>query len=155
MRHRARTSGLLLLAALALPACAGRADPTEDEAAIRDVIARTEATNNAGDVEGWVALFAPGAVYMPPGQPAVTTVEGLREAGRAGFSSWKSAIRIEPAEIVTSGDWGFARSLVRGTATPVAGGDPIRIDVKQLVVYHRQAGGEWLIARLITNSNGS
>ncbi|HSJ63746.1 MAG TPA: nuclear transport factor 2 family protein [Gemmatimonadaceae bacterium] len=155
MRHRARPSASLLLLALAIPGCGQPVDPAGDAAAIRAVIARTEAMNNAGDVEGWVALFEPGAVYMPPGQPAVTTVERLREAGRAGFTSWKSAIRIEPEEIVTSGDWGFARSTVRGTATPVAGGDAIRIDVKQLVVYHRQAGGEWRIARLITNSNGS
>jgi uncharacterized protein (TIGR02246 family) len=145
---------LPLLLFVAVASCGDRADASADEAAIRAVIERTQAMNNAGDVEGWVALFAPNAVYMPPGQPAVTTVDGLRDAGRAGFTSWTSNIAIHPEEIVMSGDWAFAHSTVTGTATPVAGGDPIRIDVKQLVVYHRQANGEWRIARLITNSNG-
>lgn len=37
--------------------------------------------------------------------------------------------------------------------TAKAGGDPIPIDIKQLVIYHRQIDGSWRIARLINNSN--
>lgn len=145
--------GLLPLALVFLSSCAGSADPQADAQAIRGIIERTQTMNNEGDIDGWTDLFEEGAVYMPPGQPAVTTREGLREVARAGFTRWRSQIRIAPDEIVPSGDWAFARSHVTGTTTPAAGGDPIAIDLKQIVVYHRQADGGWKIARLIGNSN--
>ena len=109
--------------------------------------------NNVGDVEGWVALFEKGAVYMAAGQPAVTTREGLRDVAQAGFSSWRSNIQITPDEIVLSGDWAFARSHISGSVAPIAGGESIQIDMKQIVLYHRQPDGGWKIARLIGNSN--
>jgi uncharacterized protein (TIGR02246 family) len=146
---------VMLAAVLGVGACGESADPEAADHAIREVIALTEAMNNTGDVEGWVALFEPSAVYMPPGQPAVTTVDGLREIARAGFMNWRSDIRIIPEEIVANGDWAFARSSVTGTATPLAGGSSIPVDVKQIAIYRLQADGQWRIARLITNSNGS
>jgi len=121
---------------------------------IREVVQRTQAMNNSGDIDGWVGLFEEGAVYMPPGQPAVTTREGLREIAKAGFTAWQSQIRITPDEIVPAGEWAFARSHVTGTATPVNGGAPVSVDLKQVVIYHRQSDGSWRIARLIINSNG-
>lgn len=145
---------LLPLVVLCLSACTGSADSQTAIQAIRGIIARTEAMNNEGDIEGWTALFEDGAVYMPSGQPAITTRNGLRETARAGFTSWRSQIRITPDEVVASGDWAFARSRVTGTATPIVGGDPISVDLKEIVVYHRQADGSWKIARLIGNNNG-
>lgn len=146
---------VLLMASAGLSACVGQAHPEVDIERIGALIERTEAMNNAGDVEGWVALFDDGAVYMPPGQPAVTTQDDLREVAQTGFARWRSQIRITADEIVPSGDWAFARSHVTGTATPLAGGEPVSIDMKQIVLYHRQADGSWKIARLIVNSNGS
>jgi ketosteroid isomerase-like protein len=151
-RALSRLAGLLSLGVVSLGASAGPA-PQADAAAIRELIQRSEALNNAGDVEGWTALFEDGAVYMPPGLPAVTTREGLRAIARAGFTSWRSRIRMQTEEIVPSGDWAFARSLVTGTATPAAGGDPVTIDIKEIAIYHRQRDGSWKIARLIANSN--
>jgi len=152
-----------MAAALALGACdrapapessAAPPPPVEaDTQAIRNLIARTAAMNNDGDVEGWVALFEDGAVYMPSGQPAVTTREGLREIASAGFTSWRSQIDLVPDEIIVAGDWAFARSTVTGTVTPAGGGDASPVDLKQLVVYHRQPDGTWRIARLIGNTN--
>lgn len=147
---------LVLMLATPLLACRGGvpgADHAADSAAIASVIERAAAANNTGDVEGWVGLYEEDAVYMPPGSPEVTTVEGLREAATAGFTRFDADIRIEPVELVVLGDWAFSRSRVTGSVTPKAGGDPIPIDIKQLVLYHRQADGAWRIARLIGNSN--
>lgn len=128
-------------------------DSDADVAAIRDLIARTEAANNAADTLGWVALFEEGAVYMPPGASAVTTREGLEETAAAGFGSWAADVRISPAEIVVDGDWAFARSDVSGTVTSREDDEAFPVDVKQIAIYHRQPDGSWKIARLITNSN--
>ena len=131
-----------------------RSHADADEAAIRDLIARTEAANNAADTLGWVALFEEGAVYMPPRAPAVTTREGLEETAAAGFGPWAADVRISPVEIVIQGDWAFARSDVSGTVTSREDGETSPVDVKQIAIYHRQPDGSWKIARLITNSNG-
>jgi uncharacterized protein (TIGR02246 family) len=145
-----------LLAIAGLTGCARpgvESDTASDEAAIRELIAQTAAANNAADTLGWVSLFEEGAVYMPPGAPEVTTRAGLREMAAAGFGPYAAAIQITPTEIVILGDWAFARSQVTGTVTPRTGGDAVTVDVKQLVIYHRQRDGSWKIARLINNRN--
>jgi len=124
-----------------------------DEASIRELIRETAAMNNVADSVGWVALFEEGAVYMPPGIPAVTTVAGLREMASTGFGGYEAAINTDPIEIVVMGDWAFARSVVTGTVTPRGGGDAIQVDTKQLVPYRRQADGSWKIARMMNNAN--
>jgi len=124
-----------------------------DEAAIRDLIRRSELVNNSADTLGWVALFEPGAVYMPPGSPAATTEAELRAMAEAGFGGYQTDIHTEPLEIVILGDWSFARSAVTGIATSRTSGDAFPVDVKQLVVYHRQPDGSWKIARLMNNGN--
>lgn len=125
---------------------------SEEQQAIVDVIRRTAAANDAGDVEAWVELFAEDAVYMPPGSPPVTTREGLAEVAEAGFRH-DTDIEIEPVEIVVTGPWAFARNRVSGTVTVASTGEEVTVDVKQIVIYERTDSGEWRIARLISNSN--
>jgi uncharacterized protein (TIGR02246 family) len=125
---------------------------SDAEEAIRRVIAATAAANNAGDVDAWVALFAPDFVYMAPGAPAVSTRDALVAVARAGFIHTAS-IRIEPVEIQLMGDWAFARTAVSGSVVIRGSGNTVTVDNKQLVVYRRQPDGQWKIARLITNNN--
>ena len=126
---------LVIVMGMIAGACTQSAKTTTaaDEQAIRDLIRQTEAMNNSSDSLGWVSLFEDGAVYMGPGAPEVTTATGLRETA--------------------FGDWAFARSRVTGTATPRTGGNAIRVDLKQLVIYRRLPDGSWKIARFISNSN--
>lgn len=156
MRHACRLTHITFaLFAAAAAACGDTGAASSDADAIRAVIEQTEAANNAGDVDAWVALFDSGAVYMPPGSPAVTSVDGLRDVARAGFTNWRSSIRIVPEEITAAGDWAFVRSSVTGTATSIDGATQVPVDMKQIVIYRRQADGSWRIARLIGNSNSS
>ena len=146
----------ILAISILVAACADaavEADTTADDAAVRALIRQTARYNNEADTLGWVGLFEDGAVYMPPGTPEVATEAGLLEMAAAGFGGYETSIDIEPLEVVILGDWAFARSQVRGTATPRAGGDTSEVDVKQLVLYRRQPDGTWRIARMINNSN--
>jgi uncharacterized protein (TIGR02246 family) len=135
------------------PALPLLADADADASAIRALIQQTEKINNRGDADAWVALFEDGAVYMPPGMPEVTTREGLVEIANLGFSGAKTDVTIEPVEIRIMGDWAYARSHVKGTAKIRHSGETVPIDMKQIVVYHRQGDGSWKIARLIGNRN--
>ena len=62
-------SGLVLVAVASCTPSGPSEGPSADEVAIRELIAQTAAANNAADTLGWVDLFEPGAVYMPPGIP--------------------------------------------------------------------------------------
>lgn len=128
-------------------------DVARDEAAIREVIARMEAANNEGDVDAWVGQFAPHAVYMPPGSPAVTTRAGLREIAETGFTQARTDVALTPVEVEVEGDSAFARVDVEGTATVLEDGSTIAIDMKELVVLGRQPDGAWRIRRMIANRN--
>ncbi len=146
----------MLLPLVGLIGCAGAAiesDTAADKAAIRELIVQTATANNTADTLGWLELFEEGAVYMPSGMPAVTTRAGLEQAAAAGFGPYAADIRITPVEIVISGDWAFARSNVTGTVTSRTDGQVIPVEVKQLVIYHRQPDGDWKIARLMNNAN--
>lgn len=136
------------------PAALGQpmSPPEEDVAAIRAVMEETEAANNAGDVERWVSLFVPDAVYMPPGVPPVTTREGLIEIAEAGFRH-RVSIAIEPVEITVCGDWAFTRTQVTGSVTVDGTGEVVPVDTKQIVIYQRSEAGAWRIARMISNRN--
>jgi uncharacterized protein (TIGR02246 family) len=145
----------LAIALLAGGACTPSEDPAAAEQQIRALIERTAQANNAGDVEEWLSLVVDGAVYMPAGQPAITTREELRAIAQAGFSQATVNATITADEIVVMGDWAFARLGVAGTATPAGGADVATFDLKEIALYHRQADGTWKIARLILNSNRS
>lgn len=142
----------LLLVLAALHPLHAQRQGGQDEEAIRALIQQTEDANNAGDVGGWVSLFAADAVYMPPGVPAITTREGLIAVARAGFRN-QASIHIEPLEIRVCGDWAFVWSRVEGKVTHHGSGESIPVDMKQLVIYHRGEHGEWRIARMISNRN--
>jgi uncharacterized protein (TIGR02246 family) len=144
----------LAIALLVGGACTSPEDPAVAERQIRALIEQTVQANNAGNVEEWVALFEDGAVYMPAGQPAITTREDLRAIAQAGFSQATVNATMTADEIVVMGDWAFARLGVTGTATPAEGGDIATFDLKEIALYHRQDDGTWKIARLILNSNG-
>ena len=128
-------------------------DVDADRAAIRELIRRTAEANNDGDVEAWVGGFAPDAVYMPPGSPAVTGTAGIRAMAETGFSGATVDITMVPDEIEVHGDWAFARIRVEGSGATEPDGDPFTVDVKEIVVFERQPDGAWKIARLISNRN--
>lgn len=141
----------LLLAGIA---CSGKAPtPDADTLAIRALLDRSADANNAGDVAGWVELFADDAVYMPDNSPPITTRDDLERVAVSGFGRYRNNIRIEPVEIVLLGDWAFAQAHVTGSAVPRGDGNPVVVDMKEIALFRRQPDGSWRIARLIANSN--
>ncbi len=134
-------------------ACGGGQPPLDaDVAAIQTLIDRATDVNNAGDITGWVELFADDMVYMPDGGPPVTTRDALEGAAVSHFSRYRPNLQSSTEEIQVLGDWAFARTTVSGTLTP-RGGNPIRVDRKEMAIYRRQPDGSWKVARLIGNSS--
>ena len=132
-------------------------DAEADKAAIRALISRAVEASQAGDAAAWAALFADGGVYMRPNGPEITTRTGLQEFAQLYLGQYQSQVAISPVEIEVFGDWGFARTSVKGTIQARAGGDPvpdpIPVDGKEIGIYRRQQDGTWKLWRLIGNSN--
>ena len=86
-----------------------------------------------------------------------TTPPAKKAAGREELNALSGQVISRYRRLLDEGadpnEWAFAWSEVRGTVTPRAGGDPISVDVKQIVVYHKQPDGRWMISRFINNRN--
>lgn len=129
-----------------------RAASGEDEQAVRALIARAERLNNANDAEGFAALFSRDAIIMPQGARAIVGREAILTSERLRNEQFTSEMSITPEEVIVAGEWAFARTAVSGWKIPGAGGEPILLDAKEIVIFRRE-GTSWRIARLIGNSN--
>jgi uncharacterized protein (TIGR02246 family) len=135
-------------------ACGGTdPDMEADVAAIEALIDHAVDVNNAGDIAGWVELFADDGMLLPDGQPPITTREALEGFAVSRFSRYRPNIQIVADEIQIVGDWAFSRTTVTGTLTPRGSGNPLQVDGKEIALYRRQPNGTWRLTRLIANSS--
>ncbi len=148
-----------ILVTVFLVGCAGgtsfpAVDVEADKAAIRAQIADAVAAHNAADAEAWANVSAEDIVFMVDGGPSIS--------GRAAITDWirefyaanrVSDMTAEALEIEIAGDWAYSRDHVSAMLTPPAGGEPVRLDVKEIVIWRRQADGTWRAWRSIFNSN--
>src|SRR5215471_2479601 len=116
---------------------------TEDERAIRELVATWMSASKAGDTETVLSLIADDAVF---------TVVGQEPFGKDAFrnaSQGQKDLRIEGTsdirEIQVLGNWAYLRNYLTVTVTP-PGGQTIRRAGWTLTIL-RKAGGKWLLVR--------
>lgn len=116
---------------------------TDDERAIRELVATWMAASQAGDLATVLRLMTDDAIFMVPGREpfgreafaaASTAMKDMRMEG-------KSDIR----EIKVLGDWAWLRNHIDITVTP-PGGSPMRRAGYTLTIL-RKENGRWLLAR--------
>jgi uncharacterized protein (TIGR02246 family) len=116
---------------------------TEDERAIRELVATWMSAGKAGDTATVLSLIADDAVFMVAGQEPFG-----KDAFRAAAQGQKD-LRVEGTsdirEIQVLGDWAWLRNYVTVTMTP-PGGATIRRAGWTLTIL-RRVGGKWLLAR--------
>lgn len=125
----------------------------DDLRAIKRLAASWRSGWLAGDVDALLSLYADNPVLMPQGQPAITSKAVIRRLYHALFREVVIQSKGTLKEVHASGDWGFFWSTYALTATPKAGGAPIRSQGKSVFIVRRQRDGTWKIARLIDNSD--
>ena len=164
MRQSVLALGVALVA-LTLLACAQQTTPVAEEAtAIEADVAAFEAvvldtwvtwsaTVNAGDVDGWIALWDDDGVQMPPNAPAVHGKPAIRETASGVFLSVDfEEFTINNEEVQVFGDFGFARGNY-SFVTVMAEGDPVPFEGKYLTIFKRQPDGSWKVYRDCFNSS--
>jgi|SRR3954447_17795677 len=116
---------------------------SEDERAIREVIATWMRASAAGDGETVLDLMADDVVFFVPGRAF-----GKREfaAAQQGLAGARLEATSNVREVRVSGDWAFASTDLSIVMTP-AGGEPVRRSGNTLSVFQRLPGGRWVLAR--------
>ena len=117
---------------------------SEDERAIRELVANWMAASRVGDAEAVLSLMTDDVIFMVPGREPFG-----KEAFRAAAETMKN-VRMDGSsdirEIRILGDWAYLRNFIEITITP-PGGSPMRRAGYTLSVFHKQPDGRWLLAR--------
>jgi len=155
MHTRTMRAVLAIAVAVGLAACAAPAPPdtsAADLAAVNAVRDAWVAAYNAADADGVASLYSEDAIDMPTNEPTVAGRAAIRERAAAQFGMAKATATVTADETQLMGDWAFDRGTYSVTMTPAAGGDPMTVDGRYVVILHRQADGSWKLVRGIDNT---
>ena len=148
---------LSLFVAVPFFACSPAPDTQVDEeaaiASIEQMLRDASAANQNQDVEAWLSNLTEDAIVMPPNEPSVEGKTSLRTWIEERFSEVHAHVTITPLEIVVDHDIAFNRTHVTGFSVMRETGDTAEVDYKEIAILRRQANGDWLVSRLIGNSN--
>jgi uncharacterized protein (TIGR02246 family) len=118
---------------------------TDDETAIRDLVATWLAASKAGDLATVLDLMADDVIFMVPGHEPFG-----KEAFASAFGGMKN-FRAEGTsdiqEIQVLGDWAYLRNHLTLTMTPLDGTEPMRSSGYTLSILRKKSDGRWVIAR--------
>ncbi len=117
---------------------------TEDERAIREVVATWLDASKRGDTAAVLSLMTYDVVFLVPGQ---------KPFGKAAFAAASEAqndMQIEGRstieELTVLGDWAHLRTHLSITVT-VPDRDPVRRSGCTLTIMRKEADGKWRLAR--------
>jgi uncharacterized protein (TIGR02246 family) len=117
---------------------------TDDERAIRDLVATWMKASQAGDTATVLSLMADDVIFQVPGR------EPFGKDAFAAMSQSMKSVRMEGSsdirELRVIGDWAYLRNYISIVLTP-PGGKPIRRAGHTLTILRKDANGKWLLAR--------
>ena len=125
---------------------------TDDEAAIRELLARGAVAETAGDVEGFIDLLTDDAMMLPHQQPAAIGIDAIRDWWQATLAQGSMENTAAVAEEVqVLGDWAYLRVSYSHIVTSKADGGSYTETGKSLWLVKRQQDGSWKFSHVIWN----
>jgi uncharacterized protein (TIGR02246 family) len=118
---------------------------TEEERAIREVIATWMRASAEGDTETVLSLMAENVVFFVPGHPPFGKAEfaAAQEGLRGSRIEADSTVR----EVRIFGDWAWCSTDLTVVMTSAGGGAPVRRSGNTLSIFRRLPDGRWVLAR--------
>jgi uncharacterized protein (TIGR02246 family) len=117
---------------------------TDDERAIRELVATWMTASQAGDIDTVLGLMTDDVVFMVPGR------EPFGKKEFAAASQGMTDVRMEGSndirELVVVGDVAYLRNHIALTITP-PGGAPVRRAGYTLTIMRKGHDGRWRLAR--------
>ena len=128
------------------PALGSSPAMSNDEQAIRALIAAWARATAAGDVNQLLKMMSEDVAFLTPGQPPMR-----RDAFAASFKAALQHVHISASsdiqEIKVAGDLAYCWNHLTVTVTPLKGGSHNRRSGFTLTILRKKPGGSWVIAR--------
>lgn len=140
---------LVIAIAVLCAAPLGSLSATKEAAPLAD--ARTQWTMllHNKDIEGFVKLYAPDAVFMSGDVGRVTGRDAIRKITLQATGSFTSNLVFRSVTTDRAGNLAYDSGEFSETLTPNSGGAPVEAKGSYLTVYKRQADGHWLIVQQV------
>ncbi len=124
-------------------------DTEADVVAINELIDQYCIMANAGDIEGFMSLWADDAIRMEPDRTSIVGKENIQAFFAPQFELFNINVAIYgDTEVQVFGDLSYSRGTYTLSITPKQGGPTTTLDGKWLDVEKRQADGSWKIYML-------
>lgn len=121
---------------------------SDDELAIRKLIATWLNATRAGDVDAVLSLMAPDAVFLVPGGPPMCGREAFAKPLRALLATHSIETLSEIQEISIEGNMAYARTRLTVEVRPRDGSAaPVRRSGHTMSILRKQPSGAWLLTR--------
>src|SRR5438046_1203062 len=118
---------------------------SNDERAIREVIATWLRASEAGDTATVLSLMVDDVVFLVAGQKPFGKKEFA--AGQTGLARFRVEANSQIREVRVTGDWAYCWTDLTVTLTPIDGGASIKKSGNTLTIFQKLADGRWLLAR--------
>jgi uncharacterized protein (TIGR02246 family) len=118
---------------------------TEDERAIRQVIATWLSASAEGHTAKILTLMSDDVVFLGPGHPPFGKEKFA--ASQEGLKGHRIEAQSEVREVRVLGDWAYCWADLVVTLTPESGGDAVRRSGNTLSIFERRSDGRWVLAR--------
>jgi uncharacterized protein (TIGR02246 family) len=118
---------------------------SNDEDAIRELVATWMAASQAGDTDTVLSLMADDVIFLTPGRPPMGGKAAFAES-QAGLRAFDLEATSDIQEIQVTGDWAYMRTVLTVIVTPKAGGPPVRRAGDTLSILRKQ-DGRWMLFR--------
>jgi uncharacterized protein (TIGR02246 family) len=120
---------------------------SDDERAIRNLIATWHRASEEGDVAQVLTLMSEDVIFLTPGQPPIRGRDEFAALQKAAGDRFRLTAQGKLEEVVVRGDWAYCWTHLTVTMTPRAGGAPIRRAGHTLSILRKDAGGNWVLTR--------
>jgi ketosteroid isomerase-like protein len=101
------------------------------------------------DIDKFVELYSPDAVFTSADVGRVTGREGIRKITLQATGSFTSDLQFHSMTTDQAGNLAYDSGEFSETLTPNSGGAPIHAEGSYLTVYKKQPGGRWLIVQQV------
>jgi uncharacterized protein (TIGR02246 family) len=122
--------------------------PTSLKQAVEQTRDQHIAAVNAGDAETATNVFAPQAIFLPPGQPALEGTAAIRAWFTHVFATFRvQGFSLQPGPVEEHGDLALEHGSWKATFTPRDGSSGLSAGGTYLTVYARLSDGSVRVIR--------
>ncbi|MDC8757155.1 YybH family protein [Janthinobacterium fluminis] len=120
---------------------------SQDERAIRQLIATWLRASRDGDIEQVLALMAPDVLFLVPGQEPMLGRETFADGLRGLLRTQRIEADSEVEEVVVAGDMAYCRTRLSVRIVPAQGGAATQRAGHTLSILRKGADGAWRLTR--------